>query len=102
MKYIDSKNAGTNLINAFVTLTLAVLGLRVVFSLLDADTTNSLVRWVYSTSEPLMSPFRNVFSEYAGSDAHVLELPVLFAMAAYAVVGVVALGFVARTSKSKR
>ena len=85
---IDLRESGRKLVYVFFCLAELVLLFRVVLSLLDADYTNALIRWVYVMSEPLLLPFRNVFPdvEYL-NNTHVLEFPVLFAMAAYAVVG---------------
>jgi len=99
-KYVTAK-----LSQAFVVLALAVLGLRVIFSLFNADLTNGVVRWVYETSVPLMQPFRGLFSVEVHSTNHVLELPVVFAMAAYALLGAVIVAVLVKlpdTKKSKK
>ena len=102
MGYTDPKKVAAKLTHVFVTLTLVVLGLRVVFSLLDADLTNSFIQWVYATSVSLMQPFRGIFSVEVSTSQHVLELPVLFAMAAYAVLGVMVLGLIAWVPEAKK
>ncbi|HEX5798097.1 MAG TPA: YggT family protein [Candidatus Saccharimonadales bacterium] len=73
--------------HVFVALAEAVLAVRVVFSLVNADTTNGVVRWFYDMSEPLLQPIRGVFPSVEYPNAYVLELPVIFAMVGYAVFG---------------
>jgi hypothetical protein len=101
MEIRNPKTIAARLTQVFVTLALFVLGLRVVFSLLDADLTNGFVRWVYETSIPLMSPVRGIFDTIVVSNGHNLELPVLFAMMAYAVLAVVVMGVIAWMPEAK-
>jgi len=100
----DPKNITKKLTHAFVALALVILGTRLAFSLLSADLTNTFVRWVYETSVPLMQPFRGIFSPEISGTGHVLELPVLFAMVAYALLGAIVFGLVAwlPVAKSKK
>lgn len=91
----------TKLNHVFVSLVEAVLGLRVIFELLNADVTNGVVRWVYSMSEPLLAPFRGIYPPAEYSNTYVLDFPVLFAMVAYAVVGYVVFSYVSSLPKPK-
>jgi uncharacterized membrane protein len=97
----DPKHLAAKLTQVFVALTLFILGLRVIFRLLDADITNVFVRWIAATSVPLMQPFRGVFGVTISNNTHVLEMPVIFAMMAYAVFGAVVLGILAWLPKDK-
>ncbi len=89
MNYGDSRERGRKLIYLFVTLAEVLLAFRFVISLLDADYTNAFIRWVYSTTDVLLLPFRSVFPDVDYSSVHVLEFPVLFAMVAYGFIGYV-------------
>ena len=88
----DPKGMASNLTILFVSLAELVLGVRAVFTLLDADRTNSLVQWIYSMSEPLLEPIRNVIGASEFSQRFVLDFRTLLAMAFWAVVGYVVLG----------
>lgn len=77
-----------------MTLAQAALGLRVIFSLFNFDATNAFVRWIYSMTDTLLQPFTGWFPEETFDHTYVLEFRVLFAMAAYAVVGYLALALV--------
>lgn len=71
----------------FVALVETVLAVRVIFSLVNADTTNGVVRWFYDMSEPLLQPIRGVYPSVEYPNEYVLELPVIFAMVGYAIFG---------------
>lgn len=71
----------------FVGLVETVLLVRVIFSLVNADTTNGLVRWFYDMSEPMLEPIRGIFPSVEYTNTYVLELPTIFAMVGYAVLG---------------
>ncbi len=73
----------------FVALVETILAVRVIFSLVNADTTNGVVKWFYDMSEPLLQPIRGVYPSVEYSNAYVLELPVVFAMVVYAIFGYV-------------
>ena len=88
----DPKGTASNLTILFVSLAELVLGVRAVFTLFDADRTNSLVQWVYAMSEPLLEPIRNVIGTSEFSQRFVLDFRVLLAMAFWAIIGYVALG----------
>lgn len=75
------------LTQTFVGLAEIVLGLGFIFRLFDADATNGFVSWIYSMGAPLLEPIRGVFPVVEYSNKYVLDLPTLFAIAAYALVG---------------
>lgn len=81
------KDVTLKLTHTFVSLAELVLGARLIFSLVDADTTNGVVRWVYSMSEVLLAPIREVLPSVSYSNTYVLEFRVLFAMVVIAVFG---------------
>lgn len=75
------------IVNFFVGLAELILGLRVVFLLLDANTSSAFVNWIYKTSDTLISPFRGIFTSQAINRGHVLDFTALFAMLMYALFG---------------
>lgn len=77
------------LIDFFVGLAEVILGLRVIFRLFGANAGAGFVDWVYSTSDVLLSPFRGIFPVAEISPGHVLDIPALFAMLMYALIGYV-------------
>lgn len=76
------------LVDFFVGLAEAILGLRVIFRLFNANGANSFVHWIYQTSSTLMDPFRGIFRASATlSPGFVLDINALFAMLMYAILG---------------
>ena len=84
---MDPRARTNRLIMLFVKLTQLTLLIRLLFSLFDADRTNSFVNWIYSMSGTLLEPIRGIYPPEVFDHRFVLEFRVLFAMAAYAVVG---------------
>lgn len=91
---MDPKVTTNKMIMAFWSLANLLLGIRLVFSLVNADATNSFVQWVYSMTDTLLAPFRNIMPEQAFDHTYVLEFRVLFAMAAYAAVAYLVLALI--------
>jgi uncharacterized protein YggT (Ycf19 family) len=60
------------LIDFFVGLAIALLALRVLFRLFDANSANGFVHWVYQTSDVVLAPFRGIFPSQVISPGHVL------------------------------
>jgi len=76
------------MVDFFVGLAELILGLRVVLRLFAANPEAAFVHWVYTTSDTLLIPFRNIFPvETISSSGFVLDLSALFAMLIYAVLG---------------
>jgi uncharacterized protein YggT (Ycf19 family) len=81
-------NILVSLVNFFVGIAEALLGLRVIFRLFNANGSNSFVHWVYQTSGTLMDPFRGIFQSTATlSPGYVLDINALFSMLMYAIIG---------------
>lgn len=83
------------LINFFLALVEIFLGLRVILRFFAANPDNGFVRWVYSSSNVLMEPFRGIFAPAVIGRNHVVDFSALFAMVVY---GLVALAFAALVS----
>ncbi len=64
-----------------------LLSLRFVLRLLNADATNRLVRWLYDTSAPAVSPFFHWFHQVRTGDGFVVEFATLFALVSYFAIG---------------
>ena len=75
-------------INKGVDILLAVvesfLGLRFVLKLFGANPSAEFVSWLYSTSEPLLEPFKGMFPAPIIERGFILEFSTLFAMLMYA------------------
>lgn len=87
--------------HVFITLVEIVLAVRVIFSLVDADTTNGVVKWFYDMSAPLLEPIRGIYPSVEYSNTYVLELPTIFAMVGYAVLGYLVILVVNRNPNPK-
>ena len=83
------------LINFFLVLVEAFLGLRVILRFFAADPTVSFVHWVYTSSSTLMEPYRGIFPTTVIGHNHVVDFSAIFAMVVY---GLVALAFAALVS----
>lgn len=101
MQMLDnSRRSASSLVNLFVGLTELILGIRVVFRLFDAHDSVSFVHWVYSTSDVLLTPFRNIFaSPTVVSPRYVLDMNALFAMAIYAAAGYLLISWMASSHR---
>lgn len=64
---------------------IAVLGLffRFIFRLFGANPESDFVRFLYDSTNPLLSPFRNIFEPYIIDNRYVLEFSTLIAIAMY-------------------
>lgn len=79
----------SRIINVFMGLVVALLGLRVLFRLFDANRTNDFVDWVYRTSGDLMQPFRGIFPNQEIAGGYTLDVNALFAILIYLIIGTV-------------
>lgn len=86
MRYSLSDLAGW-LVNFFVGVAEALLGLRVLLRLFAANPDASFVSWIYNMSDTLLTPFRGIFPVATIKPGYVLDTSALFAMAVYAIAG---------------
>lgn len=77
------------LINLVLAIAGILLGLRFILKLFSANADNDFVNWIYETSGEVLAPFRGVFST-ASIDGAIVEFSTIFAMLAYALVGMLA------------
>jgi hypothetical protein len=72
------------IINFIINLVEGLIGLRIVLKLFGASTTASFTRWVYETSDQLISPFIGMFPSPRLSGGFIIEFSALFALLVYA------------------
>jgi uncharacterized protein YggT (Ycf19 family) len=77
------------IINVIVGLFEAILGLRVLFRLFNANGANGFVHWIYQTSGSLMDPFRGIFTAHEIARGYTLDVSALFAMLMYLIIGTI-------------
>lgn len=91
---MDTRRYIDQLINFFVALVGIILGLRIFFRLFDANPDADFVNWVYDTSGVIMEPFRGVFSPAVIERGYVLDIPAIFALIMYLIIGVALIALV--------
>jgi uncharacterized protein YggT (Ycf19 family) len=74
--------------NTVISILELLITLRILLKLLGARTAAPFVNWVYETSNPLLAPFEGMFPSSSISIGSVLEVSALFALLAYAFIGV--------------
>jgi uncharacterized protein YggT (Ycf19 family) len=80
------------IINIIVAIFEAILGLRVLFRLFNANPTSPFVHWIYTTSSALMDPFRGIFTAHTLGRGYTLDVSALFAMLMYLIIGAILAG----------
>lgn len=75
------------LIDFFVGLAVALLALRVLFRLFGANAGAGFVEFIYETTDVLLAPFRGIFPVAEINPGNVLDIPALFAMLMYVLIG---------------
>lgn len=83
----DPRRFTASITNFFVMLAESILAVRFVFRLFDADLTNSFVHWIYSMSEPLLEPVRNLIGAQSFDQRFILDYRTALAMVFWAFVG---------------
>lgn len=82
---------GTQLVAWLVNFVLGIaeilLSLRLVLKFLGANPGTPFVRWLYSTSQPLLQPFQGIFPSPTIEGRFTVEFSTLFALVIYALVG---------------
>ena len=82
-----SKRVAARVIRFITSAILTLLALRFVFALLGANPANGLASFIYTVTQPLVSPFFNLFSYNYSDGVRRFESFTLVAMAIYAVLG---------------
>lgn len=100
--YMSNKQIMANMANVFVSLATLLLALRVVLKFAVAETDTSFVQWAFRVTDPLLDPFRAVFTSGQASGSWVIDWPALFAMAVYATAGYVLVGWANRMASGRK
>lgn len=74
-------------IDFLVILVEITLGFRFILKLFGASSFAPFVNWMYSTSEPLLQPFRGMFPSPLLEQGIIFEFSTLFAMLVYMIAG---------------
>ncbi len=81
-----SKNVAARIVWYIAGVILVLLAARFVFALLGANPNNGLASFIYGVTQPLVSPFFNLFSYNVTDGASRFESFTLVAMAVYALI----------------
>lgn len=76
-----------NLVSFITNLIETLLGLRIFLRLFNASANAPFVRWIYETTDPLLSPFTGMFPSPKLTGGLLIEFSTLFAMIFYTVIG---------------
>ena len=94
------KQSVAGLVNFFVGVAELLLALRVVLRFFNGNPDATFINWAYTTTAPLLEPFRAVFtSTDVVERGWVVDYVALFAMAVYAAAGYLLLSLLARWAK---
>jgi len=77
---------GAGLVGLFWVVTEFFLAVRFVLHFFAVNPDNGFARWVFNSTNSMMSPFRGVFTTTVVGHPHYVDLQTLFVMAVYAVV----------------
>lgn len=75
----------SQVIDYFFFLIYALLAIRFVLSLIAARSTSGFVQFIVSITNPIYAPFKNIVASPSAGDGGTFLVPVLVALAAYAV-----------------
>jgi uncharacterized protein YggT (Ycf19 family) len=78
-------------IHVVTTVVEGFLSLRIILKLFGASTSAPFVRWIYETSEPLLTPFIGMFPSPKLTGGFVIEFSALFALTFYAFISYLAI-----------
>lgn len=71
------------------TFTQALIVFRIVFDIINANTANSFVSWIYSISDPLINQFKGIVADSITINNLTIELTPLVALFFFAIIGFV-------------
>jgi uncharacterized protein YggT (Ycf19 family) len=83
------------LVNFTFGLFVLGLGFRFFLRLFGANPEAGFVQFIYDSTNPLLDPFRNIFSPYVVETGHVFEFSTLFAMMIYVIIAWLIVEFIA-------
>lgn len=79
--------SGASLVGLFLVVTEIFLAVRFVLHFFAVNPTNGFAQWIFNSTSGIVSPFRGTFTQTVTGHPHYVDLPTLFIMAGYAVVG---------------
>jgi uncharacterized protein YggT (Ycf19 family) len=79
------------LVNLFLVLVTGLLLIRIILRLFSANPNTTFVNWIYTTTGDLMAPFRGIFPTPTLGEGYVLDLPAIFALIIYTLIGLLIL-----------
>jgi len=62
---------------------------RIILKVINADSTNSIVSWIYNMTETFIEPFKGIIAEEMLIDRFSIELTPILALVFYAILGFV-------------
>ncbi len=86
---LEIRSLFINIINFLLMVANLFLVGRILFELFQANPTTPFVSWVYGISGYFISPFRGLFGSLNLNSGSVLDIPALFAIIIYTIVGYV-------------
>ena len=78
--------SGASLLSLYLMVAEVFLAIRFVLEFFANDPNGGFAAWIYHSTNGLLSPFRGTFTATVPGHPHFVDLPLLFIMAAYAVV----------------
>ena len=75
-----------NVINFIFGISILALIIRFLLRLLGANPASGFTQFIYNSTNPLLDPFRNIFSPYVLDPGNVIEFSTLLAIIAYALI----------------
>jgi len=87
----------SGLLGLILGIIVTLIGLRILFDLFNVGQASGFVSWVYSTSEPLVSPFYGILNTSVNAGTGGFDLAALLALIVYGVIGGIVTGFLSRS-----
>lgn len=103
MPWMGMTGGVVGMTNLFLGLAELLLALRVILKFFFTSADSGFVRWAFSTTDVLLSPFRGIFDDPTGTPGNWhIDWVALFAMAVYAAFAALLVGLAAWSFGAKR
>ncbi|HEX2913442.1 MAG TPA: YggT family protein, partial [Chloroflexia bacterium] len=83
---LNTLDRTTQVIYFLLGLLEILLALRFVFRIINSNTANGFVNFIYNLTAPFVAPFNGIFNDQAVTRGSVVEFSTLIAMAIYALI----------------
>lgn len=90
MKTLNSAQTIAVFISIVTNIVEGLLGIRIILKMFGASSGAPFVRWIYETSQPLLTPFIGMFPSPSLSGGFVIEFTSIFALTFYLFIGYLA------------